>query len=247
MIISDPYMKKFFKPYYNVFRIIKCNNRSNQISKLSDLIELVKNDEHDLTRKFLLDKTFDYNYANIYLKTEQQEMNYLPMRDNKSTGCGNVNTFSFKKKDSNEIMNITYNSIDYNNENCNEANLIVLSNNENDNMQYKINIEKSEFNIIKQNSNNSIYEKYDDFISNSIVPQILINSQLAEISNKKDKDNVSDISNNRRIDNSLEIASLNSCESTELFNIKKSNFNKNKLGIIRYKFIIDAFLINNFN
>jgi len=223
-------MKKFFTPYYNLFNIFKINNKAKEISKLSDLIKLVKDEGNDLTRNFLLNKTFDYNYANIYLKTEQQEMKYLPNKNNRTSDFGNVDIFSFKK-DSNDNLNKPLNTdIKSFNESRMGSEFMLLPLNENENIKYKITIESSELNLIKQNSNNSFNEKYNDLFSNKKVSQFYIGSQCAEVSNKKERDNFSDISNNRKRDNSVDIASMNSYESSELLTIKKSTMNKNNIG-----------------
>ena len=241
IIVSDPYMKKFFKQYYNFFRFFRSNNKTNNISKLSDLIELVKDDGHDLTKNFLINKTFDYNYANIYLKTDQKEMNYLSSNKSMVNDFENVNAFSFKKIDSNNSLRRSFNIINHNKDDRSETNLSIVPKNENNNLQYKITIQNSEFNLIRQNSNNSVKEKYNNLISNSKVSTFLLNSHTAENSNNKEKDDVSDKSNNRIIDNSIDIASMNSCESAEMLTIKRSTYNKNKLGIFNFFFKLKNF------
>lgn len=237
IIVSDSYMRKFFKPYYNLFNFFKSNNKANKISKLSDLIELVKDDGHDLTRNFLLNKTVDYNYANIYLRTEQQEMKYLPHDKNLTSDFGKVNVFSFKK-DSDENLNKlvnTDNNLNIINQNHkSSSNLIIEPKNDNENYQYKITLQNSELNLVKQNSNNSINEKYNNLISQRKTSQFHIGNKFCEIHNKKDKDDVSETSNNRRRDNSIDIASMNSCESADLLTFKKTNFNKNRLGKLKF-------------
>lgn len=217
IIVSDPYMRKFFKPYYNLLNFLKGNNRTNEVNKLSDLIELVKDDEHDLNKTLLLSKIADYNYANIYLKSEQQEMKYLP---NKKNDFGDVNVFN--EKESNDNLNKFLNT-----RRKSKDNNLVLVNNDgksNNNNIYKITIENSDLNWICQNSNNSLNEK-NNIISNSKISQFLLGNQQNEISNKIDKDNISELSFNKKRDNSIEVASMGSYESAELLTNKKSNFN----------------------
>ena len=78
-------MKKFFNSYYEYFKFWKFFHHQNEINKLSDLVNLIEKNELDLSKHLLLSKISDYNYANIYLKSDQVEIKKLPLHHNTST------------------------------------------------------------------------------------------------------------------------------------------------------------------
>jgi len=211
-------MKKFFIHYYNFFNLIKGNNTKsqNEISKLSDLIQMIKDDSHDLTRTFLLSKNSDYNYANIYLKTEQQEMSNLPNRKSTNITINSFNLKSHKKsEDKNVILNNNKNTLDnqMNIQSSNYKDIYInikdIKNKENDmtiildrKNQYRINDnseifninlqQNSELNLIGQKSNISLNENCNKYKNNTFpdnkITRFVIGNDVNEISNKKDKD-----------------------------------------------------------
>jgi len=213
-------MKKFFRPYYNLLNLFKGNNKANEVNKLGDLIEMVKDDGHDLTLNFLKTKNADYNYANIYLKTDIQEMKFLATPNN-SNDFENIKLYSFKKEN-NGNLETSYQL----EKKLKENNLIDLKEKQTTNEdKFKISLQDSEFNLIQKTPNNIFNENFNNLITNSKVSHFIIGNSTIEAYNKREKDNVSELSFNRRIENSLEVTSMNSCDSAELLTSKKSNFN----------------------
>lgn len=244
IIISDPYMKKFFKSYFNFFEFLRAHKKHNEINKLSDLVELInnnhENNECDLNKNFLLSKISDYNYANIYLKSDNQEMKYLNKKDFETTTNpfnGNLsqsdNNFHIGKN-ANQNLNFHHNVGNEKNEIVHEDNKIPEKDNQNFRLNTKIGLNSDNPNDVIQKysspSMSSLKNKNINFINIKLINRENNNNSehnfltgSNDIFYKKDSDGNLSFNNKKNDNNSVEGLSSCSYESANFTSNKRLN------------------------